>query len=200
MVTLALCAAIRDDVVAAWSDDELEYPESITLMAGLQQALGAQFVVSLGFAQHAGWFTPWSSRPYWRDPLPGALRAGMDHDDWMALRGHDLTVLGTRAEESQQRRRWLLAHAAGNAGLYRVRSGTGLRCCPIWEWSADDVWALIAGWRLPYNRAYDVLEAIGVPRHRQRVGPLPLTPRAYLADGWPELLARLEARYGPRWR
>ena len=43
-------------------------------------------------------------------------------------------------------------------------------------------------------------EEAGIDARRQRVGPLPLVPRATLEACWPELLPRLEARYGPRWR
>jgi len=34
----------------------------------------------------------------------------------------------------------------------------------------------------------------------QQYGPLPLASRAHLAEGWPEMLADLETRYGDRWR
>ena len=61
------------------------------------------------------------------------------------------------------------------------------------------MWALIAGWGLAYSAAYDVMERIGIPRRRQRVGPLPLAPRSQLEAGWPDVLARLETRYQRRW-
>ena len=165
-------------------------------MTRLKSLAGAQMLVTLGWAEHAGWFRPWRDQPYWREPLPGTVHVGMDVDDWMGQQGYDLTFLDTRAEESVKRRKWLSDHPDG---LYRVRSGTGLRCTPIWDWSSDDVWALLAGWGLAYNPAYDRLTELGVPRERQRIGPLPLTPRSQLEAGWPDLLARLETRYGPRW-
>lgn len=195
VVVTALVHAICPDVTIAWTDDELEYPETVQMMTRLQEIAGDQLIVTLGRSQHAGWFTPWTDAPYWRDPLPGSHRKTIPQDDWMAARGYGLTFLGTRAAESHARRDWL--QSAGP--LYTVARGAGLRCCPIAEWSSDDVWALIAGWMLPHNPVYDRLTEIGVHRDVQRVGPLPLTPRQHLAEGWPDLLAHLEARYGQRW-
>lgn len=201
LVVMALVERVRPGTTLLWSDDELECPETVAYMELMQRLAGDQLVTARGWAQHAGWFHPWRDRPFWREPLPGTVAAGMEADDWMARRGHDLTFLGTRARESRKRRNWLVGVRAihGEPGVYPVARGTGQRCCPIWDWTEDEVWALIAGWRLPYNAAYDRLAEIGVSRERQRIGPLPLTPRAILAEGWPDLLARLEARYGQRW-
>lgn len=56
-------------------------------------------------------------------------------------------------------------------------------------------------WRdLPYSPVYDRLTAIGVPRDRQRVGVLALTPGWMLRAGWPQLWRDLCERYGhDRW-
>lgn len=193
---LGLVEWLEPNVPVVWSDDELEFPELVEYMIDAQRVAGSQFTVTEGYALHAGWFWPWRDRPYWREPLPGTLRIEMPVDDWMNGAGYDLVFTGLRMEENRRRRDWL----AQAGPLYRVNSGVGRRCCPLWDWSADDVWALIAGWRLPYCEAYDVYEQIGVPRKLQRVGPLPLSRRAHLADGWPATLERLEARYGRRWQ
>lgn len=195
LVVAHLVRSVRPDAVLAWSDDELEYPESVAYHERWRRDLGDRFVVTLGHATHAGWFRPWEDRPFWRDPLPGAARVGMPQDDWMAGRGHDLTFLGTRAAESSARR----DHFAVRGGLYRVQGGTGLRCCPIHDWTDHDVRGYIADHGLIANAAYDRLAEIGVPLRERRIGPLPLVPRHTLAAGWPDLLERLEARYGPRW-
>jgi 3'-phosphoadenosine 5'-phosphosulfate sulfotransferase (PAPS reductase)/FAD synthetase len=196
LATMALATRLRDDIMLHWSDDELEYPEVLDYMAMMQEVAGPQLRITRGFSTHAGWFTPWTDRPFWREPLPGTINIGMRVEDWTEQQGYDLVLLGTRMEESRQRRNWLTQVGP----IYRVAGYRQRRCCPLWDWTADDVWALIAGWRLPYCAAYDVYERIGVPRHRQRIGPLPLAPRQYLEDGWPDILTRLEARYGPRWR
>lgn len=195
LCVLALVEAIRPDITIAWTDDELEYPETVEYQRSVQEQYGDQYVVTLGRSEHAGWFRPWTDQPYWRDPLPGSHRKTIPQDDWMAARGHDLTFTGVRAAESNARRMWL----EDSGPLYRVNSGTGRRCCPLWDWTDDDVWALIAVEGLPVNPVYQRLTEIGVRRDHQRVGPLPLSPRAHLVDGWPEMLDRLEARYGRRW-
>lgn len=191
-----LVHALAPHVPLMWSDDELEYPETVTYLAELRDIAGPQLMITLGWATHGGWFLPWREEPTWREPFAGALRIECDVDDWYAECGYDLTFLGLRMEENRRRRDWL----AQAGPLYHSRRGTGQRCCPLWDWTADDVWALIVGWRLGYNAAYDRYEAAGIPRHAQRTGPLPLARRAHLEIGWPDLLAQLEARYGPRWR
>lgn len=187
--------ALRPEVELAWSDDELEYPEAVAFMDQLRTIAGPQLTITLGWAEHAGWFRSWTQTPAWRDPLPGAVRIEMGSDDWQASRGYDLTFTGLRMAENRRRRDWL----ASVGPVYRVRAGTGRRCCPLWDWTADDVWALISGWGLAYCPVYDRLDEIGVPRNVQRLGPLPLARRAHLADGWPELLNALEVRYARQW-
>lgn len=192
---MVLCEMVRPGIPLCWSDDELELPETVAYMSLMRVLAGAQLRVFPGFAQHAGWFTPWRDTPFWRPPFPGTVVTTQDYQDVLAGEGHDLVFLGLRMEESRRRRDWLIQSGPTYGGRTLVR-----RCNPIWDWSADDVWALIAGIRVPYNEAYDRMEESGIPRHRQRVGPMPLAPRQQLADGWPDILARLEARYQRRWQ
>ena len=190
-----LVERVCPDVTLFWSDDELEYPESVALMERTRSDVGDRLVVGLGWAQHAGWFRPWTDRPFWREPLPGTFPVGMDADDWMASRGHDVTLLGTRAEESKVRAAWL-----GSAGpVYAVKGGTSLRCCPIWDWPVGYVYQYAAREGIALNPVYARLAEIGVSEDLRRVGPLPLAQRDHLVNGWTELLERLESRYGPSW-
>lgn len=191
----SLVLSVRPDATLHWTDDELEYPETVAMMGQMQSEFRTQFIVSLGRSTQADWFTPWTDAPYWRDPLPGSYRKALSADDWMAARGHDVTFLGTRAEESRVRAQWLDA----NGPLYRVKGGTGLRCCPIWDWPTDYVYQYLEQVGIPLNPVYAHLAEIGVELDRRRIGPLPLVPRDFLVRGWPDLLDRLEARYGPRW-
>lgn len=198
LVVLHLVKSLRPDATIHWTDDELEYPETVAYMAALRgMAAPDEFIVTQErHATHAGWFRPWTNAPYWREPLPGSLTKDRPADEWMAHRGYDLTFTGTRLGESKARAR----HFAARGLLYHIKSGTGRHCSPIAEWDEDMIWAYIAGHRLPYNPAYDILrEQCGLSRERQRVGPLPLTPRPILAAGWPDMLDDLEERYGPRW-
>lgn len=193
MAVTALVHQVDPFVPLIWSDDELEYPETVELMTSLRALAGPQLVITLGHAEHAGWFRPWADAPFWREPFAGSLRIEQPVEDWSVAAGYDCVFLGTRREENRRRDAWLLR--AGHT--YRMHGQT--RCCPIEDWSADEVWALMAHWDLPHNAVYDRLAEIGVPRKLQRVGPLPLAFRRHLEAGWPELLARLETRYGRRW-
>lgn len=200
----ALVHALAPDVPLLWSDAELELPETVEYLQALKRVAGEQLVLVQSRSTHAGWFRSWEDPPFFREPLPGTLRIPRAEnplpgqsakDDYMASQGYDLVFLGLRRNENRRRRDWLIQ--AGET--YRVRTGCGLRCSPIAEWTEDDVWALIYGWGLGYNPAYDRMAEIGIDRQRQRVGPLPLAPREQLAGGWPELLSRLEERYQRRW-
>lgn len=186
-----------DDILLVWSDDELEYPETVEYMSEMRRVLKGHLQITLGYTTHAGWFTPWTDEPYFREPFEGAVRIDETVDTWMQRDGHDLVFLGTRAEESRRRRDWLVqAHRLGNGYSYAVRRGI-TRCTPIWDWTTLDVWAFIRGHRLRYNKAYDTYRLLGRPG---RVGPLPLARREELEEGWPDLLLQLEARYGQRWK
>lgn len=190
---------VDPNVELLWSDDELEYPESVEYMRRVQVVGGDLFTVTLGWARHAGWFDPWRDQPYFREPLPGSLNIEMDVDLYQAEQGYDLTFLGLRRFESGRRNDPRTGWLIKTGGTYKSTKGVRNKCNPIHDWTADDVWALISGQGLPYNRAYDVMDQIGLHRNHQRVGPLPLTRRATLAEGWPDLLVRLEDRYQRRW-
>lgn len=191
MATLAMVEAIRPDIPVIWSDDELEYPETIEHLLGLRERIGERLIIAQGHATHGGWFTSWADRPFWRDPLPGTIPIPRLLDDWAIQEGYDLAFLGLRMEESGPREAIL-----GNIGPTYHRKGA-LVCCPIYDWSAEAVWALID--ELPYNAAYDVLRGLDLDERELRVGPLPLTPGDTLRRGWPDLYAGLVGRYGQRW-
>lgn len=196
LVTLALVQRVAGVAVpAVWSDDELEFPEQAPYVPAACAALGVPLLVVCSHTQHGGWFRSWSDQPYWRAPLPDAIWTGAEYSDrWLAEQGYDGTALGLRRQESARRRTYL----TGRHRLYQTVAGAW-RCHPLAGWTTDEVYALIAGWALPVNPVYDRLTAIGVPRERQRVGPLPLSPGSELGRGWPDLYAGLVDRYGRRW-
>lgn len=194
LVVMALAARVRPGIQAIWSDDELEYPEQPAYVPRAARAVGADIVICSGFARHAGWFWPWRDAPFWREPDPGMLWVREMMDTWSVRHGYDLCLLGLRKAESHYRR-----IALSRFGVH-YQHGTGQwRCHPLAGWDVGDVWAAIAEWDLPYNPVYDVLTRIGVPRERQRVGPLPLSEGWMLREGWPATWRRLNDRYGNQW-
>lgn len=205
MVVMFLTLIVTGGCTISFSDAELDLPETVDLMSAF--AGDPDFLVSMAIDTHNDprhWFRPWSNTPYWRDPLPGAIRRTLPIGEFLASRGHDLTILGTRASESRKRAdwlRWAYLGPGADGVSYPVNSGTGRHCCPIWDWTDDDVFAFLAvnRNRLPINEAYDIYERIGIPRRKQRIAIMPLMPRNVLESGWPDLLARLELRYGTKW-
>lgn len=202
LVTLALVRRQRPDVEVIWSDDELV--EEAT--PGYVRALGGErLVIVQGFTDpqpdgaggwlngHAGWFHSWFWPPFFRAPEPDMLPIGQRVETWSRDAGYDLAFVGLRASERHYRR----MHAARRGLLYQ--SGGQWRCQPLAWWTVDDVWAAIAAWGLPYNPAYDDKARVGVPRERQRVGPLPYEDGWVLRAVWPDLHRRLVARYGDHW-
>lgn len=194
LVVLDLVLRQRPDAAVVWSDDELEYDEQETYVTVVvPRYFGCTVTVTLGHARHGGWFDPWRARPYWRDPVPGAVFLGERVEDWSARR-YDGCFVGLRRQEAPRRRVYL----AANGRLHRLANGQW-RCNPLAGWTVDDVFAYVAGSGLPLNPVYDVLAGIGVDRAAQRVGPLPLSPGWHLRLGWPAAYRRLVERYGQRW-
>lgn len=194
LVCLALVLEQRPTITVIWSDDELEHQETVEYIRRLAVEWPFELVICAGWAEHAGWFRPWRDRPFWRDQLPGTVHVGEMLQTWGPRQGYDGTFLGLRRAENARRKTYLGARGA----LHRCRDGTW-RCNPLSGWTGDEVWAAIAGLGLPYNPVYDRLAQIGVPRDRQRIGPLPLAEGWHLRLGWPDLYRRLIARYGQRW-
>jgi phosphoadenosine phosphosulfate reductase len=79
--------------------------------------------------------------------------------------GLSILALGLRGEES--RGRWMNARIKGT--LYYAEYDHLYHLCPLQNWKTDDIWAYIADRDLPYNRAYDIMNEIGIPRERQRI-------------------------------
>lgn len=206
LVVAAMVARIAPGTPAVWCDDELEYPDQETYIPAACAALGLPLTVLCSGATHAGWFRAWQDPPYWRAPLPSSVPRDATLPNhqyaaaWMRRAGFDGTFRGLRQDESQVRKMSLR-----HRGPLGTRKSGMIVCDPLSGWRVDDttgradVWALIAGWELPYNPTYDVLASIGVPRRRQRVGPLPLSDETVLRCGWPDLHHALIERYGSKW-
>ena len=207
LVVEHLVSRIDDSVPLVYCDDEMLYPEHVSYMLDMKAVFGDRLRVVTGGATHADWFVPWKTTPRWREPDPDMQ---MEPFDWMhvaisagkrkigsgqfaARLGYDSAILGMRRAESLRRADIL----ASSSGISRLNGITYIN--PIIEWTARDVWQYIQDHELPYCGVYDVMEAIGVGRHKSRVGPLPLSQGDHLWKGWPQMYIELIRAYGRRW-
>jgi 3'-phosphoadenosine 5'-phosphosulfate sulfotransferase (PAPS reductase)/FAD synthetase len=193
-VILHLVHSLAPEIPVVWSDDELELPDTVSYQGRIREAVEHYGVVA-GQGPHAGWFHPWQKRPWMRQPAADMEWLVLPMRQAVADIGFRMVFLGLRGEENQRRRAWLLKTGHSWIDRWGVRN-----VCPLYDWTADDVWTFIATQGLDYNSAYDVMERIGVPRKLQRVGPLPLARRADLKQGWPKVLQWLEQTHGKHWQ
>jgi len=191
LVAWAIASEIKPGIPAIWCDDELEYDGTLELVRTLA---GDRLVHVSGFAEHAQWFRPWRSEPFWREPDPAMIWTGARVEEWAPAQGYDAAITGVRGSESRMRRLY-----AQPRGMVYERVDKTLVYQPIIRWSIDDVWAFIAVEGLPYHPVYDILSAARVRRDKQRIGPLPLSPRWILSLVDVTLPRRLEDRYGHQW-
>lgn len=82
-----------------------------------------------------------------------------------AEHGWRVNVLGLRGQESRGR----ALRAARYGDVHVMRDGE-VRVCPIQSWRVEDVWGYLTSRRVPYNRAYDRMQALGVTVEEMRVG------------------------------
>jgi predicted phosphoadenosine phosphosulfate sulfurtransferase len=72
-------------------------------------------------------------------------------------------------------------------------------CRPIYDWTDGDVWLAHKRFGWDYNRAYDVLNRMGVPRKRLRIAPPTMIAYGFstlkiAAAAWPKWFDRVCAR------
>ena len=78
-------------------------------------------------------------------------------------------LLGIRATESMVRQRAVSMKKIDN---YIVNFKTGVaKCYPIYDWQTADVWTAPAKYGWDYNRAYDLMEMLGIKPDMQRCAP-----------------------------
>jgi len=155
------------------------------------------------------WY-PWleADRAKWVRPLPpGAVRdvpgfrLGMHLPECVPLIygpecGTVCQIMGIRTQESMSRYRAIVVKEGDDA--YRTASeGMAwlVKAYPIYDWKAEDVWRApaVLGW--DYNRAYDTMQACGLPRAMQRCSApyaaQPLRRLHTFKECWPELWAKM---------
>lgn len=103
------------------------------------------------------------------NPLRFPVVARPQRRDW----GEDndpklVAVIGLRTSESSKRLMGL--HSSGgymtgsnDLGVFNTR--------PIYDWQDGDVWKFIHETKCDYNRAYDTMRLMGIPKQRLRIGP-----------------------------
>lgn len=186
------------DTTLMWNDNELEFPEVVSHVASLAAAGHLTIVAGRPKDPHGGWFFPWAEWPLFREPLPGTVWQYQQVRYLMREQGHDTAFVGLRSGESVRRFRFLRDLPDSKTAYYHTPHGHLRQVYPLWDWSDGDVWAYISQHDLPVVSVYDTMTALGVPRYLQRVGPLPLASPDVLRRGWPDLHARLVARYEGR--
>lgn len=113
--------------------------------------------------------------------------------------GNVMVLMGIRAQESLTRhnavciRRGFDAYKTSYSGAANLTKGY-----PVYDWSLDDVWVAPnrLGW--DYNRAYDLMEMVGLSRVNARCSPpygeQPIRRLWSYKQCWPELWAKMTAR------
>jgi 3'-phosphoadenosine 5'-phosphosulfate sulfotransferase (PAPS reductase)/FAD synthetase len=181
----AVMALVREQyltVPAVWSDDEWYLPETDEYMARIK-ATG----IDLRHIRTNAWHTDWLQVAGDWSGIP----------QYAARQGWALCFLGLRQEESAKRR----VHLRKYGPLFFAASDDFWHGNPVHDWSWRDVWAYIVSQGLDYNRAYDVLESLGVPPEHQRIGPLAVERAlgygqlTILKRGWPDLFNRFAAAH-----
>jgi 3'-phosphoadenosine 5'-phosphosulfate sulfotransferase (PAPS reductase)/FAD synthetase len=182
-VCLHLVRARVPDAPALYADDEWQLSETDALLGNTPNLV--RIVRRL---RHCEWFTAW-------EDVTGP--EGGSKNRWARDHGYDGMAIGLRSDESARRRMQIRARGTAfwneSAALWWVY--------PVAWWTALDVWAYIYSREVPFNRAYDVLERIGVPMERQRIGPFASDRAlgggavAILKRGWPDQFNRFAARY-----
>lgn len=142
------------------------------------------------------WWSPWApeDKALWVRPLPPEgiwrmpgydlppMEARLSIPDLIgtifdaATYGTVGMVMGIRAQESVTRQRAVSWRSAAEENYIvhdvgATTQGNLWKVYPIYDWRTTDVWTApkLYGW--DYNRAYDVLEAAGLPQNMQRCSP-----------------------------
>lgn len=107
-------------------------------------------------------------------------------------------IMGIRCQESMTRFRSVAARRGFNACHVRTPCKWITKGYPIYDWKTEDVWVAPAVYGWDYNKAYDVMEACGIPRLQARCSPpfgeQPLRRLHTYKTCWPELWDKMTRR------
>lgn len=194
LVVLDLARQVDPAVPVYFFDSGLEFPETRTHIAELEQAWGLN--LTLVPAEPSALEIIAESGIWDHDAAPGPqLDLGWALIDAPARTAHHLEgegeLWGVRSNESNARRMMYAraitrelehschgccppapprrrVHYATHGGMVRRQDGT-VAYGPIWDWSTEQVWDYIAARALPVNPVYARLRELGAPETSLRV-------------------------------
>lgn len=110
-----------------------------------------------------------------------------------ATSANDGFVMGLRADESPARRSLFRYRGP----LYHRKSDAKLVCCPLHNWTVDDVWTFTVEYDLPYNELYDYVGLTPMEPGQLRNGAMFAYPRSLrlVRDLYPELFYRFQREF-----
>jgi predicted phosphoadenosine phosphosulfate sulfurtransferase len=199
-------------------DEEVIPPETVDYMARVAARPDVRFHWYCVPMRHRNacslrspyWY-PWApeDRDRWIRPLPATAITdypGLHRGDietqmpflYPPSKGTCALILGIRTAESIIRLRSIARKSGFKAFMAWHPAPHITKVYPIYDWATEDVWRApaILGW--DYNRAYDQLNAAGIPKSVQRCAPAfgeQSIQRLYAFKVcWPELWAAMTAR------
>ena len=194
-VVLSLVREQYPDVAAVTSLHEWCLPETADYLAQIP----CLDLTASGSDHGTGWAPNWEGP---QDLPPGVTWLGAkigEKDRTLKNYGRSETgvFLGLRADESAGRR----VHLRTLGPLFFSQKNRVWQSSPLAWWSVREVWAYLLTNKITYNRAYDVMDALGIPLEHQRIGPLAVEkvlgygPLAILKRGWPLLFNTYAAKH-----
>jgi predicted phosphoadenosine phosphosulfate sulfurtransferase len=89
-------------------------------------------------------------------------RLGVPEDETLFV------VVGIRTSESLRRK-----FAINSSKGYLTKKINGIsKARPIYDWEDDDIWKFLKDYQCDYNRDYDVMWRLGIPKRSLRIAPL----------------------------
>ncbi len=132
--------------------------------------------------------------PDWATMNPEINIESIVHPDWFPVAEGKMLfdVIGLRVAESAKRMLGLVS-SGGHLTKPTKRGGASFRKIrPIYDWVDGDIWLAHQKFGWDYNRAYDVMSRMGVPKQELRIGPPTMTAASA------EKL-KVASRAWPRW-
>jgi len=171
---------IKSNLLAITSDDEWELPETTEILEN------TSFLKRIyRRTEHCSWFVSHKDL------------AADNYNNTEKKLGFDACLLGLRADENAYRKKYFKNYGI----VHFAKSRNQWNCSPLAWWGVKDVWAYIFSKGVRYNKAYEVLEKIGVDPQYQRIGPfanrkaLQFGQLARLKQGWPKLFNEFANKY-----